>query len=133
MEVAPHLACNMPKYEQSLISQLRLGILPLRIEKGRYSNSQEADHTCLICETNAIENEEHFLFDCNFYSLERSKLETDIGCTFNDMPTEMRFNTGSSHVRHMFEVSWNSSPGTFASIVTGPGLPDYPARKMYIY
>ncbi len=36
VEVASHIACNLPKYERSLISQLRLGILPLRIETGRY-------------------------------------------------------------------------------------------------
>ncbi len=31
--VANHIKCNLSKYERSLISQLRLGILPLRIER----------------------------------------------------------------------------------------------------
>ncbi len=31
---AAHISCNMPKYERSLISQLRPGILHLKIETG---------------------------------------------------------------------------------------------------
>ena len=41
VKVAAHINCNLPKYERSLISQLRLGILPLRIETGRYTNLKE--------------------------------------------------------------------------------------------
>ncbi len=97
MTVAPHLCCNMPKYERSLISQLRLGILPLRIETGRYANLAVDERTCLICETNSVENEEHFLFDCNYYLDERTKLENDIGCSFNDMNADEKFQTVFEH------------------------------------
>ena len=40
----PHLTthingtCNLSEYKHSLISQLRIGILPLHIETGLYSN-----------------------------------------------------------------------------------------------
>ncbi len=42
--------------------QLRLGILPLHIETGRYSNIPEADRICLLCNGNHVENDLHFLF-----------------------------------------------------------------------
>ncbi len=91
MDVASHLCCNMPKYERSLISQLRLGILPLRIETGRYSNLEVKDRTCLICDTNNVEDEEHFLFNCEFYSNERSTFETGLNCNFADLSTTEKF------------------------------------------
>ncbi len=91
LDVASHLCCNMPKYERSLISQLRLGILPLRIETGRYSNLEVKDRTCLICDTNNVEDEEHFLFNCEFYSNERSTFETGLNCNFADLSTIEKF------------------------------------------
>ncbi len=91
VNVASHINCNMPKYERSLISQLRLGILPLRIETGRYSRLPIEERTCLVCGTNEIEDEHHFLFDCDFYQNERHTLESDIGCNFNVLDVTDRF------------------------------------------
>ena len=34
-EIEPYIACNLPRYQRSLLAQLRFGILPLRIETGR--------------------------------------------------------------------------------------------------
>ena len=39
--VEKYLELNIPKYEKSLLSQLRYGVLPLRIETGRFVNEQE--------------------------------------------------------------------------------------------
>ena len=71
MSVASHLNCNMPKYPRSLISQLRLGVLPLRIET-------EANRLCQVCAENKIENEYHSLFECSEYTEYRPELETAI-------------------------------------------------------
>ena len=70
IKVAPHISCNMSKYERSIItciSQLRLGILPLKVETGRCSNLKVEERTCLICDSNNVENESHFLFECKHY------------------------------------------------------------------
>ena len=91
IKVASHICCNMPKYERSLISQLRLGILPLRIETGRYNNLDVNQRTCLVCNTKDIEDEHHFLFGCNFYSTERLVFETRLNCTFSNMSIEDKF------------------------------------------
>ncbi len=97
VDVAAHISCNLPKYERSLISQIRLGILPLRIETGRYVNLKENERICLLCEKDCIENEAHFLFDCDLYNNERNQFETDIGIIFSDMNTENKFRTIFEH------------------------------------
>ena len=60
MCTASHLNCNLPKYERSLISQLRLGVLPLRIETGRFTNLAVENRICQLCDTNEVETEAHF-------------------------------------------------------------------------
>ena len=66
-----YLILNIDKYEKSLLSQLRYGILPLRIETGRYSNEKRDERICTLCNTNSIETAEHFLFDCSKYDTQR--------------------------------------------------------------
>ncbi len=97
VEVASHVNCNMPKYDRSLISQLRLGILPLRIETGRFSNLDEEERTCLVCNSGEVENEKHFLFDCDFYLSERNRLENDIECNFANLDLKAKFKTIFEH------------------------------------
>ena len=49
---------------------VRCGILPLRIEIGRYACNyiSENERLCLFCNCNEVENEIHFLFYCDHYS-----------------------------------------------------------------
>ncbi len=65
--------------------------MPLRIETGRFSNLKVEDRTCLICNSNSIENESHILFECESYANERVKLEQDIGCNFSIMNENEKF------------------------------------------
>ena len=67
-----YLAFNLTRKERSCIAQLRLGVLPLRIETGRYKGEKEADRICVLCNTNQVENELHFLLHCPLYNIERS-------------------------------------------------------------
>ena len=55
-----------------MLAQLRIGILPLHVETGRYSNTKLEDRICKICNTGHIENEYHFLFHCTYYDDERN-------------------------------------------------------------
>ena len=45
--------------------QLRLGILPIMVETGRFRNMQLKDRLCPFC--NCVEDELHFLFTCIKY------------------------------------------------------------------
>ena len=58
--------CNRAK--RSLLSKFRTGILPLRIETGRwYQGTRLEDRVCEICGNGEIEDESHFLLKCNAY------------------------------------------------------------------
>ncbi len=92
IKTASHLNSNLPKYERSLISQLRLGVLPLRIETGRYQNLIEAERICEVCDSNQVENEYHFLFECDLYNNERSIMETAMRANFNELSVTDKFN-----------------------------------------
>ncbi len=69
-----YLLINIDRYEKSLLSQLRYGILPLRVETGRFIGEKRNDRTCTLCNTFNIEDQMHFLFHCNFYNSQRQEL-----------------------------------------------------------
>ena len=55
------------KSERSTMCQLRSGILPLRIETGRYIGEPAEKRLCRFCPQNSVENETHFTLYCNLY------------------------------------------------------------------
>ena len=58
-----HLARN----KRSLFAQLRIGILPLKIETGRFTNIPVDNRICVYCDSGEIEDEFHFVLSCEFY------------------------------------------------------------------
>merc|ERR1712030_238928 len=83
--------------QRKFIAKLRLGCLELRIETGRYSRPRlpaEA-RICTACrnQNKSHENEDHFLFICDTYKMERkSWLENlIIPDNFSILPLENRF------------------------------------------
>ena len=65
------------KFQRSLIAQLRMGILPLAIETGRYTNVPVNQRMCFWCK-DKIEDELHFVCQCKLYSQQRSKMYDSI-------------------------------------------------------
>ena len=55
---------SISRYQRSLLSQLKFGILPLKIETDRYQGIPPENRICKICDTNTPEDELHFLFSC---------------------------------------------------------------------
>ena len=68
---------GMSKNNRSLISRLRSGTLPIAIELLRYrtgNNRIPQDmRLCKSCNSNSVENEFHFIFNCTHYTDIRSK------------------------------------------------------------
>ena len=56
---------------RSILAQLRTGILPLEIEVGRWSSTAVEERICKLCIANVVEDENHFIFDCEFYHVKR--------------------------------------------------------------
>ena len=77
-EVEPYLDILSNRKIRSYVSQLRCGILPLRIETGRYGTKYipECERTCIFCNSGEIESEYHFIFDCVLYETYRKELFT---------------------------------------------------------
>ncbi len=67
----PYIKMNISRYERSILSQLRYGILQIQLETGRYQNENRANRLCKICNNGDIEDQHHFILKCPAYSIRR--------------------------------------------------------------
>ena len=74
--------------ERSYLTQLRLGILPINIETGRYKSIPLERRICTLCNLDQIKKEIHIIFYCNKNNLERkdwlSKMNIQIQTSSDD-------------------------------------------------
>ncbi len=73
-----YIKLNLERGDRSLISQLRLGILPLRVESGRFVGERLENRICVNCQSNCVEDEEHFIFECSLYDDLRKTFINDV-------------------------------------------------------
>ena len=78
-----YILSNIPKYKRSLLCQLRIGILPLEIETGRYTRKKVEDRICKLCKLD-IEDEIHFVCVCPKLQAIRCKYYNKICSRQND-------------------------------------------------
>ena len=84
---------NLNKSQRSALAQIRMGILPLHIETGRYVNKPEEQRYCSFC-LNYVESEFHFICECDTYSCQRRNLYSKINLTcdyFKDLNDRQKF------------------------------------------
>lgn len=93
-ETENYVKSYMSKQERSFLAQLRCGVLPLRVETGRYNGLRPEQRTCQICDSGEVENECHFILDCDKYTTERqilySKIDDQSFQTLNS-PEKLKF------------------------------------------
>jgi hypothetical protein len=65
------------------MAQFRCGILPVRIETGRFTNEPPHERFCKLCNDGSIEDEEHFLFHCDAFKIHRETFYHNIGLDKN--------------------------------------------------
>ena len=65
-----YVKLNMRRDQRRILSQFRSCNLPLAIETGRYTKPKTPlqDRICKVCSMNSIEDETHFLIDCDFHN-----------------------------------------------------------------
>ncbi len=68
LEKEKYLTFDFSRRERSLLAQLRFGILPIRIETGRFVGETPDERLCIYCDKNVIEDEYHYIFYCDFYA-----------------------------------------------------------------
>ena len=102
------------RYQRSLLAQLRLGILPLQVEVGRYYRKPLNERICLLCNDQVVEDECHFLCYCKLYKTEREKFlidtKTNISITQVLPPDELFITLMKSDVTYLLkfvECIWN--------------------------
>ena len=66
-EPEPYVLSNISRQRRSLLAQIRLGILPIKIETGRFRSLPVEQRLCELCEMHKVENEMHFLCECPLY------------------------------------------------------------------
>ena len=72
----------LPKQERSFLAQLRCGVLPLRIETGRFCGLKPEERICQVCDSGKIEDEKHFILECNQYTIFRQSLYRQINTQY---------------------------------------------------
>ena len=93
---------NICRRQRSLMAQFRIGILPLHVETGRFRGVPLEERLCLLCSKNAIEDEQHFVLDCELYQELRSTLFEDI-CARNELFTNFDMET---KFRYLVTCEW---------------------------
>ena len=76
-----YLTMNMNRNERSVMAQFRCGVLPLRIETGRFVGEQVGDKLCRFCDLNLVEDEKHFVLVFPSYANLR---DADLGIIINN-------------------------------------------------
>ena len=68
-----------------------MGILPLRIETGRYVGEPVEQRHCRICNHSSIEDETHVLFECTLYNTIRQSQYQELFAEHNNETLNYRF------------------------------------------
>ena len=63
-----YVKSNLSTYERSCLAQLRLGILPIEVETGRYNSVPYENRKCKLCNLDEIGDELHLLFRCTNFN-----------------------------------------------------------------
>ncbi len=69
---------NLPRSQRSLVSKLKVGVLPLAIEVGRWKDTPLEKRLCHACGERLLENEYHFLIFCDKYTATRTELFNEL-------------------------------------------------------
>ena len=87
---------NIFSRKRSLLSQCRIGILPIHVETGLFRNLPVDSRVCEICRNGEVEDEKRFICECDVYCHFREELYTAAGqkCTefmIMDKDTKFKF------------------------------------------
>jgi hypothetical protein len=56
------------RQHRSILAQFRCGVLPLKVETGRFQNIPLEYRLCTLCDQDVLETESHFPLFCNSYA-----------------------------------------------------------------
>ena len=65
---------GVKRSQRSHIAKLRLGILPINVELGRYRRKPREERLCELCDQKVVKDELHILFHCTAHNIGRQFL-----------------------------------------------------------
>ena len=74
----PYVLKCLSRPQRSAIARIRCGTFPLEIERGRFRSIPLDQRICKVCNSGCVEDEKHFLIECERYSSLRSRLLADL-------------------------------------------------------
>ena len=74
--IPTYIRHSLTRQERSALAKLYCGNLPLKVETGRYRNIPREQRLCTSC--NVLEDEVHFLVECERYTESRTNLLNNI-------------------------------------------------------
>ena len=72
--IEPYIVQLTNREYQKYVARFRVSSHNIRIQVGRHEGLPENQRICLYCNTGAIDNELHLMFDCTFHDFERKLL-----------------------------------------------------------
>ena len=78
--MSSYLARPLSFLQRKYMAKIRLGVLPLRVETGRYEipRVEYSLRLCKQCALSEVENEEHFLLRCTKHNTRRVALLSEL-------------------------------------------------------
>ena len=91
---------DVSRYQRSLLTQIKFGILPLKIETDRYQGIPIEQRICKLCNSNLIEDEIHFMFHCSALDEARqfAKDQSNLCININDDYQKMKTLLSESNI-----------------------------------
>jgi hypothetical protein len=84
IEAERYVTNTMPKEYRKAIAKLRSGTMALHVETGRYNKTPLAERTCVYCKSGNVEDEKHFLLECELYEDIRYDLLKEVVAIYPD-------------------------------------------------
>ena len=81
------------------MAQIRCGILPIRLETGRFCRLPVDNRLCELCNLGKVEDEFHFMMECSLYQGERERL-------FNALNVDIRDDNKEEVFKDLFRNNW---------------------------
>ena len=90
------------------ISKLRCSVHTLEIEKGRHKKGgtgiPKNERICTICKNGQVEDEEHFLLNCQVYNSLKTKYKIETISDIKSFFSEENQNTLGKYLKEAFET-----------------------------
>ena len=104
LKTVPYFEIPMPISRLWLLMQFRMGSQALPVEQGRFARPAIPRHLCryTLCETRALGDERHFVFDCARFSHIRRQFRL----LYQEADGTMQFFLCGTRTRRLFATAW---------------------------